>query len=91
MVDRQIYSIWNKFVLRDLAKQRKAKDLPIPGCAVNTPLGHVVLTAGDVVVNNGTGVQSIANGAVRNYIFKNIDSTNYKRSFVTANPQRNEV
>ena len=61
------------------------------GCAVNTPLGHVVLTAGDVVVNNGTGVQSIANGAVRNYIFKNIDSTNYRRAFVTANPQRNEV
>lgn len=61
------------------------------GCAVNTPLGHVVLTAGDVVVNNGTGVQSIANGAVRSYIFNNIDSTNYKSAFVTANPQRNEV
>ena len=61
------------------------------GCAVNTPLGHVVLTAGDVVVNNGTGVQSIANGAVRSYIFNNIDSTNYKRAFVTANPQKNEV
>ncbi|WP_230687588.1 hypothetical protein, partial [Streptococcus pneumoniae] len=57
------------------------------GCAVNTPVGHVVLTAGDVVVNNGTGVQSIANGAVRSYIFNNIDSTNYKRAFVTANPQ----
>lgn len=61
------------------------------GCAVNTPFGHVVLTAGDVVLNNGTGVQSIANGAVRNFIFKNIDSTTYKRSFVTSNPQRNEV
>lgn len=61
------------------------------GCAVNTPLGHVVLTAGDVVINNGTGVQSIANGAIRNYIFKNIDSVTYKRAFVTANPQRNEV
>jgi len=61
------------------------------GCAVNTPLGHVVLTAGDVVVNNGSGVQSIANGAVRDYIFRHIDSTNYKRAFVTANPQRNEV
>ena len=61
------------------------------GCAVNTPLGHVVLTAGDVVVNNGSGVQSIANGAVRSYIFNNIDSTNYKRAFITANPQKNEV
>lgn len=61
------------------------------GCCVNTPLGHVVLSAGDVVLNTGNAVQSIANGAVRDYIFKNIDSTNYKRSFVTANPQKSEV
>lgn len=61
------------------------------GCAVNTPLGHVVLTAGDVVLNTGQGVQSIADGQVRRYIFSNIDSTNYQRAFVTTNPQRNEV
>lgn len=62
-----------------------------PGCGVATPLGHVVLTAGDVVINTGQGVTSIANGIVRDLIFKNIDSTNYKRAFVTANPQKNEV
>lgn len=61
------------------------------GCGVNTPLGHVVLTAGDVVLNTGQGVQSIADGQVRRYIFNNIDSNNYKRAFVTSNPQRNEV
>ena len=61
------------------------------GCVVNTPLGHVVLTAGDVVLNNGQGVASIANGLVRKLIFTNIDSTKYQRAFVTANPQRNEV
>lgn len=61
------------------------------GCGVQTPLGHIVLTAGDVVINSGQGVQSIANGAVRDYIFKNISSTYYKRSFVTANPQKSEV
>lgn len=61
------------------------------GCAVQTPLGHVVLSAGDVVLNTGQGVSSIANGLVRKYIFNNISSTNYKRSFVTANPQKNEV
>lgn len=60
-------------------------------CGVNIPLGHVVLTVGDVVLNTGQGVTSIANGIVRNLIFKNIDSTNYKRAFVTANPQKNEV
>lgn len=61
------------------------------GCAVNTPLGHVVLTAGDVVLNTGQGVSSIANGLVRDLIFKNISDTNYKRAFVTANPQKSEV
>jgi hypothetical protein len=61
------------------------------GCGVQTPQGHVVLTAGDVVLNTGQGVTSIANASVRDYIFKNIDATNYKRSFVTANPQKNEV
>ena len=61
------------------------------GCGVNTPLGHVVLTAGDVVLNTGQGVTSVANGIVRDFIFKNISIDNYKRSFVTSNPQKNEV
>lgn len=61
------------------------------GCGASTPLGHVVLTNGDVVLNTGQGVQSIADGWVRRYIFNNIDATNYKRAFVTTNPQRNEV
>lgn len=61
------------------------------GCGVNTPRGHVVLTAGDVVINTGQGVESIANGRIRQYIFNNLDSTHYARAFVTSNPQRNEV
>jgi hypothetical protein len=61
------------------------------GCGAVTPLGHVVLTSGDVVLNTGNGVASIADGPVRRAIFSNIDSTNYKRAFVTTNPQRSEV
>lgn len=61
------------------------------GCGAVTPLGHVVLTGGDVVIHSGQGVESIADGWVRRYIFDNIDSTNLKRAFVTTNPQRNEV
>lgn len=61
------------------------------GCAVATPQGHVVLTAGDVVIHAGQGVTSICNAIVRDYIFKNIDSAYYKNAFVTSNPQRNEV
>jgi hypothetical protein len=61
------------------------------GCAVATPVGHVVLTAGDVIVHAGQGSASIANAVMRDYIFKNINATYYKRAFVTSNPQKNEV
>jgi hypothetical protein len=61
------------------------------GCAANTPLGHVVLTSGDVVINNGQGMQSVADGWVRRYLNNNIDSVYYQRAFVTVNPQENEV
>lgn len=61
------------------------------GCAANTPLGHVVLTSGDVVLNTGQGMQSVADGWVRVYLNNNLDTVNYERSFVTVNPQENEV
>ena len=61
------------------------------GCGAVTPKGHVVLSAGDVILNTGQGMQSICDGVIRRYIFNNIDSTNYKRAFVCTNPQRNEV
>lgn len=61
------------------------------GCAAMTPLGHVVLTSGDVVLNNGQGVVSIADGAVREYIFGTINSIKANRSFVCVNPQKFEV
>ncbi len=61
------------------------------GCGAVTPKGHVVLANGDVILNTGQGMQSIADGVIRRYIFNNIDSTNYKRAFVCTNPQRNEV
>ena len=61
------------------------------GCGVATPVGHVVLTAGDVIVHQAQGVESIADAQVRKYIFNSIDQTNYKRAFVTSNPQKNEV
>jgi hypothetical protein len=61
------------------------------GCVENTPVGHVVMSAGDIVVHNGQGATSIANAIIRNYIFQNISQTYYKRSFVTSNPAKNEV
>lgn len=61
------------------------------GCAVNTPKGHVVLTAGDLILHNAQGPQSIAEGRVRRWLFNSIDSTNYARAFLCVNPTVNEV
>jgi hypothetical protein len=61
------------------------------GCAANTPKGHVVLTAGDVIVHSGQGPQSIVNARTRKWLFNSIDTTNFARSFVTANYSTNEA
>lgn len=62
-----------------------------PGCAVDTPIGHVVLTAGDVVVHQGGPATSICDGSIRKFIFNTMNSILAFRSFVVANPQKSEV
>lgn len=91
--ERSMYSI--RFVGQPaiFQKQRIPSEsgMLFRGCGASTPQGHVVLTSGDIVLFNGQSVRSIADGWVRKYAFDNIDSTNYKRAFVVANPQKDEV
>lgn len=61
------------------------------GCVTDTPMGHVVLTNGDVVIHSGQGAQSIINGSNRESLFRNIDATNRGRSFLVTNPAASEV
>lgn len=61
------------------------------GCVANTPMGHVVLTHGDVVLHAGQGVRSIINNKLRKWLFRTIDTTTRSRSFVTTNPPAKEV
>ncbi|MDE2100267.1 MAG: hypothetical protein KGL39_23655, partial [Patescibacteria group bacterium] len=61
------------------------------GCVTNTPRGHVFLSQGDVMLFDGTNLKSIVNARLRRWLFNNIDSTNYKRAFLTTNPSKNEV
>ena len=62
------------------------------GCAVDTPKGHVVLSAGDVILHNGGEPQSIVSGRLRSWLFDTqIDPTNVSKCFVSANPARSEV
>lgn len=61
------------------------------GCVVDTPIGHVCLTPGDVVVHRGGPVASLADGVIRKWIFNSMNSLLAERSFVVANPQQSEV
>lgn len=55
------------------------------------PQGHVFMTAGDVKIHSGGNAESILDGKMRAYIFDQIDSDNYGRSFLAVQPQRKEV
>ena len=61
------------------------------GCVCAIPSGHLVLTAGDVVVHQGQAPQSILTGKMRRWLFKTMDSTYFHRSFVVSNPAYNEA
>lgn len=61
------------------------------GCVADTPVGHVCLTTGDVVVHQGGTPRSIATDVVRDTLVAEMDQDYYERSFVVANPSQSEV
>lgn len=61
------------------------------GCGASTPKGHVILTAGDVILHTGQGPQSIVTARMRKWLFNTIDTALFSRAFVTSNPATNEV
>jgi len=60
-------------------------------CVANTPVGHLILTQGDVVLFDGSGVTSKANARVRSWLFNNLNAETYLRSFAVTNLRRNEA
>jgi hypothetical protein len=60
-------------------------------CVATTPLGHVCLTQGDVVLHNGQGDKSIVDSRARRWLFDSISTTNYQRSFLVVNQGKQEV
>lgn len=62
------------------------------GCVVNTPVGHVFLTAGlDVVVHSGQGLRSIIEGRMLKWLAANINAAQISRSFLAVSPTTKEV
>lgn len=62
-------------------------------CVTLTPDGkhHVFATQDDIAMHNGTNVQSLLNSKMRRYLFNQIDTANYKNSFIYSNPLFREV
>lgn len=52
---------------------------------------HFVVTDGDIVLTDGTSVQSIATDRVRDYLFGQLDQTNFERLFVVYHQASSQV
>lgn len=62
-----------------------------PNCAVEVAGRHYVFGVNDIYVHDGTSKQSIANGRVRDWVFRNLNAKLGDRCFVTHMPKYNEV
>jgi hypothetical protein len=52
---------------------------------------HFVVTKGDVIVHDGNTFESVINHRMKRDLFALIDATNYDRTFVSPNYQKNEM
>lgn len=52
---------------------------------------HFVVNNGDVIVHDGSSINTVINHRKRKELFGLIDSTNYQRTFVSPNYQRHEM
>jgi hypothetical protein len=52
---------------------------------------HVMMSTNDVVIHNGNTVKSIIDDTVKTYLFSEIDTTYYYKTFLVHNKIKNEV
>jgi hypothetical protein len=64
-----------------------------PRCLTITGDGtrHVFASQDDILVHNGTSVESVLGERFKKYLLNNIDSSNYVNSFMYTDPFNNEV
>ena len=60
-------------------------------CIVEFESKHAVLGFGDFIVHDGLNIQSPLDKRLKNWLFKNMDSNAYMRSFLVPNYDRNEI
>lgn len=62
-----------------------------PNCVAQTPLGHVCLTQGDVILHSGGFPRSIVDARMRRWLFDQLNSTSWSACWVAHNPHHSEV
>ena len=64
-----------------------------PRCVTLTGDGqkHVVASQDDILLHNGVNAESILSKRYKKYLFNQIDTTNFKNSFMFTNPAFNEI
>ena len=91
--DQSMWSMRQSFGSSIFTFQRLPGDVGAiaPGCIADTPVGHVVMTYGDVIVHSGQGPRSILDGRMRKWLRARLGTENYRRSFVAVNSANSEV
>lgn len=62
-----------------------------PNCAVEFEGQHFVISEDDIFVHNGSTRKSVATGRVKDYLMKEISTTNYNATKVYSYPARKEI
>jgi len=64
-----------------------------PRCMTLTGDGqkHMVASQDDILLHNGVNAESVLTRRYKKYLFNQIDTTNYKNSFMFTNPAFNEI
>ncbi len=52
---------------------------------------HFIVSDGDILLSDGTNIQSIGESRIKNFLFDQIDQTHYRNLFCTYNRGRDEV
>ena len=74
--------------------REKFKDTGLFARDAVTDLGdgrHVMMTTNDVVIHNGNTIKSIIENDMKTFLFSEIDSTHFHRTFLAHNKVKNEV
>jgi hypothetical protein len=82
------------FGFRRLFKENIGLLMPNGLCSFSPPgksTHHMVFAPNDIVVHDGRNITSIFEGRMRKWLYSNLDSSNFKNTFIVNNQQMKEI